>query len=313
MIIKTQPFLSDGDQQVGRYGNPYLCLDRVLAGAKEHLDAKVLLDPFEEQLYLPALAVKIGNQLGLQAEVVGQKHEPFSSVVPDYHATQCRWVILARLKVGQHAGLIAQHSRIDSIHRMRVTSPELGVAFGTSHKEDLRLVNHEQPGEVRVAPIHQVKRARLQHQMVHNIDFVRLAVADVNEAGDVASQVQQRVQLDGRLGRAKRCPGKHRQTQVDGAGVERVDCRVEFQSERLRSVQGPRQANQLLGEVGINLRRACGIRIGQVLSSCPLEAKFSIQLLKVELYTIAILAQVTAFQALNAWARSSRVCLASRL
>jgi hypothetical protein len=47
-MIKMQTFLRDGDQQVGRYGNPYLRLHRVLAGAKEHLDAQVLLDPFEQ-------------------------------------------------------------------------------------------------------------------------------------------------------------------------------------------------------------------------------------------------------------------------
>ena len=69
---------------------------------------------------------------------------------------------------------------------------------------------------------------------------MRLAIGDVNETGDVASQVQQGVQLDDRLGRAKRGPGKHRQAQVDGAGVERVDRSVEFQSKRLLGLQGSR-------------------------------------------------------------------------
>jgi hypothetical protein len=39
----------DGDQHVGRHGDPDLRLHRVLAGAEEGLDAQVLLDPFEEQ------------------------------------------------------------------------------------------------------------------------------------------------------------------------------------------------------------------------------------------------------------------------
>ena len=268
-----QTFLRDCDYQVGRYGNPYLRLDGVLAGAKKHLDAQVLLDPFEEQLHLPALAIKIGNQFGLQAEVVGQKHQPFSGIVPDHHAAHRRGVLLARLIGCQHAGLIAQHCSTHAVHRMRVTPLELDIALGTSHEEGLRLVNHKQPGEVQVAPIHQVKRAGLQHQMVHHIDLVRLAVGDVNETGDIAAQVQQRVQFDGRFGRAKRCPAKHRQAQVDGAGVERIDCGVEFQSERLRGVQGPRQANQVLGEVGIDLPWARGIRIGQRITRNGLATK----------------------------------------
>jgi len=41
-MIKMQTFL--GDQQVGRYCNPYLRLYRVLAGAKEDLDVQMLLD-----------------------------------------------------------------------------------------------------------------------------------------------------------------------------------------------------------------------------------------------------------------------------
>ncbi len=48
------PF-DDGDQHVGRHGDPYLRLHCVLAGAEEGLDAQVLLDPLEEQL-APALA-----------------------------------------------------------------------------------------------------------------------------------------------------------------------------------------------------------------------------------------------------------------
>ena len=173
----------------------------------------------------------------------------------------------------QHARLIAQHRCIDLIHRVRVPPLELGIALGAGDKESLRFVNHKQSGEILIAPIHQIKRPRLQHQGVHHIDLMRLAVGDVNETGNIASQVQQRVQLDGGLGRAKRSLGKHRQTQIDGAGVERVARRIELQSERLRGVQGTSQANQVRGEVGIHLPRACGVRIGQRVARNRLTAK----------------------------------------
>jgi DNA-directed RNA polymerase specialized sigma24 family protein len=52
---------------------------------------------------------------------------------------------------------------------------------------------------------------------------VQLAVADVDEGRDRSTQVQQRVQLDGRLGRTKWRPLEQAQTQIDGAGVQRVD------------------------------------------------------------------------------------------
>ena len=108
-MVEMQTFLRNGDQQVGRYGNPDLRFDGVLAGAKEHFDSQVLLDPFEEQLHLPALAVQVGNQLRLQGKVVGQKHQPFSADIRDYDPTHCCGVILARLMSCQNTSLIAQH------------------------------------------------------------------------------------------------------------------------------------------------------------------------------------------------------------
>lgn len=56
------------------------------------------------------------------------------------------------------------------------------------------------------------------NQIVQHIDFVGLTVRDVNENGKGATQVQQHVQLDRSLGRAKRCHGKHQQAQVDRVG-----------------------------------------------------------------------------------------------
>ena len=69
-------FLFDnGNQNVGRHGAPDLRLDGVLAVAQELLDAQVLLDPFEEQLDLPAVLVQGRNSQRRQHEVVGQEDE----------------------------------------------------------------------------------------------------------------------------------------------------------------------------------------------------------------------------------------------
>lgn len=77
-----QTFLRNGNQQVGGYSDPDLRLDGVLAGAKEHLDAQMLLEPYEEQLHPLALAVQVGDQLRLQGKVVGQKHQAVSRAFP---------------------------------------------------------------------------------------------------------------------------------------------------------------------------------------------------------------------------------------
>ena len=72
-VGQMQAFLGNGNQHVSADCNPDLRLDGALVGAIKRLDAQVLLDPFEKQFDLPALAVQVCNQLGLESEVVGQK------------------------------------------------------------------------------------------------------------------------------------------------------------------------------------------------------------------------------------------------
>ena len=95
----------------------------------------MLLDPLEEQLHLPALAVQGRDQLREQDEVVGQNGEPFPVDVGDHDATQRRRMLFARRVHRQHTGLIAEHVGGGSIHGVRVSSLELGVGLGTRHEK----------------------------------------------------------------------------------------------------------------------------------------------------------------------------------
>ena len=66
--------------------------------------------------------------------------------------------------------------------------------------------------EIHIAPIHHVESTRLYRQDLEHSDVAHLAVTDVNETGDISSQVQQGMQLNGGLGGAKRCPVEQTQT-----------------------------------------------------------------------------------------------------
>ena len=74
---------------------------------KKCLDPQVLLDPLEEQLDLPALAVQVCDQLGFEREVVGQKRDALASLVFGHHAAQRGGIVLAGIENSQHAGLVA--------------------------------------------------------------------------------------------------------------------------------------------------------------------------------------------------------------
>jgi hypothetical protein len=56
-----QAFAHDGHEDVDAYGDPHLSLDCIFRGTEEGLDAKMLLDPLEEQFDLPATAIKLGD------------------------------------------------------------------------------------------------------------------------------------------------------------------------------------------------------------------------------------------------------------
>ena len=263
MLIQMQALLGDSDQHVSADRYPDLRFDRVLAGAKEGLDSQMLLDPFEEQFDLPSLPIKIADQLGLEGEVVGQKADAFACLVARNNAAQSGWIVAVCLVPSQYAGLIAQYGGVDSIHRMRITAHELGVALGTRDKEGLRLVNPKEPCKVQVTAIHKIKSCCLDRQLVQQVDFVGLAIGDSNKAGDSAMQVEQGVQLDCGLGASKRSPRKYRQAQIDGGGIERVNGRLQIDAQWFAGIERPGDANQVLSKVGIDLPRARRIGVGQ--------------------------------------------------
>jgi hypothetical protein len=71
------------------------------------------------------------------------------------------------------------------------------------------------------------------------------------------------MQLDGALAATKLRPGKQRQTQVDGGGVEGVDGLGQFHSERFVAIEVARYADEYLGEVAIDSPVASLVGIGE--------------------------------------------------
>jgi len=260
---QSKTFFGNGDQHVSADCDPDLRLDRVLGSTKKCLDPQVLLDPFEEQFDLPALPIQLCNQFGFESKVVGQKHHAFAGLVLDHHTAQRDRIVLAGIENRQYAGLIANDVRLGAIHRMRVATLELGVGLGSGYKEGIGLMNGEEPLEIEIASIEQVVGAGLDDQIVQGVDLVRLAVADMNKCGYGAAQIEQGVQFDGRFVCSKRRPWINRQTQIDRRRIEGVDCGVQVDRQRVLGIQRPRHGDQMLGEVGVDLPRPCGVGIGQ--------------------------------------------------
>ena len=241
--VQIEALLDDGDEDIDRHGDPDLRLHRIPGIAGELLDPKMLLDSLEKQFHLPAALVERADGGCWQHDAVGEERQGLAGLgilVSD--TAQMVGVVRAAGGAGERDGLIADDART-ATDLSRIDSPKPVVRLGACDEEGVCLMQHGQPSEVQIVSIHDVDRPGLQQQDVEHIDVAQLAVGEVDEAGNFAAQVQQRMHLHCGLGGAKQRPRKERQTQVDGG---RIQC--------LRRVL-QRKANAVA-----RIERACSIR-----------------------------------------------------
>ena len=115
----------------------------------------------------------------------------------------------------QGNGLIANNAR-RAICRSRIAPVEIHVGFGPRHEERAAPVHRMKAAEIDIAAIHDIDRAGFRGQQVECTDIGHLAVGNIDEAWDVAAQIEQRVHLHGGFGGPEMRPRKHRQAQIDG-------------------------------------------------------------------------------------------------
>ena len=92
---------------------------------------------------------------------------------------------------------------------------------------------------------------------------VQLAVGNMDEARNVALQVEQRMHLHSGLGGAEVRPRKGRQAQVDGRRVQCIDSVRQFQAQVLAGIQCPGLTDQPLRKVGMDAPVARLVGVGQ--------------------------------------------------
>src|ERR1019366_1454650 len=229
--VQAKLLLDDCYQDIDADGDPDLRPHSVLGSAVEAFDAQVLLDPLEEQFHLPSAPVQGANGQRRQRKLVGQEHQVLAGLgIAIADAAQVAGVVLGGIEAVKGDGLVADKPRV-AIHRRRVHAPCIEVLLGARDEETSHLIERVEPLEVQVTSIHDVEGASLDKQQVQHIDVVHLAVGDVDEGGDRSPQIEQRVQLDGRLGGAKRRPREHRQAQIDGGGIEGIHGIGQFYAE----------------------------------------------------------------------------------
>lgn len=257
-------FFDDGNQHVSRHGAPDLRLGGVLAVAQELLDSQVLFDPSEKQFDMPTTLVECWDGQRGQDKVVGQKYErPATLDILESNAPQVLGVMLRGVKPVEQYRLIANNAA-HSIGLCRIDSLNTHIGFGARHEESACLIQSVKTREIQVAAIHDIERSSLDWHEVQHVDFVYLAVAEVDKRRYCAAQVQKRVQLDCAPGFAKRSPIEQTQIQTDRYGVQRVGCVLQIESDQVRvALELARATNQQSSDVRPNAPIARLVGIGK--------------------------------------------------
>src|SRR6185503_8229907 len=223
----------------------------------------MLLDPLEEQFYLPTATIELSNRLCWQIEVVGQQHQSFSRVgIFESNTSQRPRVAGPGAVKVERYGLIANQPAV-AIDAMRVAALETELGLGADDKETAGELKAMQAFEVQIATIEQIEGARFGDQLIQDIDLGKARFADVQIRRDGATQIGQRMQPDSSLGLLRWTPRKQRKAQIDQRRVQCVDGFVEIHSEGLVDIQLARDGNESLRELSIDAPIARSVGIGQ--------------------------------------------------
>jgi hypothetical protein len=135
------------------------------------------------------------------------------------------------------AGVGIEPRRLRSHQHDRLVDPATGssadveAAFGSCDEEPRTRREPMKTSKIDMASVHHVERAGLDWQMIGHRHIVGFAVGHPHERGDVAAQIQERVQLHRPFAATEPRPGEQAETEVDRGPVEGVDGLLQLRDE----------------------------------------------------------------------------------
>ncbi len=257
-------FIETGHHEVDADRDPDLCAHGVLASAVKGFNAKVLLDPLEEELDLPAAFVNGRDGYGGQAEMVGQKDDPLSRFsIYEANTPECLRIAPFPFCGAQANDLIASQSgRL--VHWAGFENVEARVLFAADDEVGAGLSNPKETFEIEVPPVEHIDAASFEKDLIEEAHVMDRSLGDTHEYGDGAGQVDLRVQLDRGLGCSESGPREHGEAKVDAGGIDGVDQLIEVQSVGVARVQSAGLADEHLGERFIDPPVSVFIRVSKI-------------------------------------------------
>ena len=226
---KLEVVLDDCNEAVRDDGDVNLYPDSILRVTPERFDLEMLLDPFEEKFHLPAIAVKQGNLLGREVEVVGVIHKgtPQISRIIDNPAQFGR-IITFIASTCESDGLVKEYTVSSVEHILPIDNLKLGLSFLPNDEESPTDLYLEESVKVEISSVKDIAGIGLVFNPVHSLVVADLGVCDSVEYGDLCGDVNLGVDFDAGLCTAEKRPTEDGHTEVDCSGINCIEASVEF-------------------------------------------------------------------------------------
>ena len=248
-LVDSEGLIENGDHEVYAHCDPDLGFHGVLAQSVEGLDSQILLDPFEEELDLPACFVDLGYHDGVDFEIVGEEHQQLSGFgIQEANAPEIVRILLAgfgpveanRLVAAQTAGLVHRSGLLDIVAH---------VPLGPGNEEGRGHTDSRKSCEVDVSTVHYVEGTGLEDYPIQSIDIVNLPLCDGDESRNRTPQVDHGMELDRRFLPSEPSPREEVHTQVYCRSVDCVNDLVDFCYVAVVTIQLAGLANENLREL----------------------------------------------------------------
>ena len=189
----------------------------VLGFTPELFYLEMLLEPLEEQLYLPTILIKISDCHWTDIQSVGEEHKPsFGFCVPIDDPADFVGILLPGKRSVHVAYGIREYPRAfwePSLPSLRLEVVVLLPSHDEVSPDALDIVKAL---EVVVAPVEDVEGVLFVGYGIHRLHVVDSGGSDVEEGRDLGLDVIQRMHLDSSLPFPEQRPFEDAQTQVDG-------------------------------------------------------------------------------------------------
>ena len=137
--------------------------------------------------------------------------------IAEAYPAQMLWIALGGVVTVECDGLIADDAGC-AVGWGRVDAVGIHIRFGARDEERAGQMQTVKPAEIDVAAIHDIDGASLGEQRISAWTSWSLP-SNMDKARDISAQIQQRVHLHRRPGRAEMRPRKHRQAKIDGRQI----------------------------------------------------------------------------------------------